>query len=116
MTRNHPWLIELQPQPIAEMGEELADDIGVNNGDRVKVVTARGSIEAVAVVTKRFQRMTVGGKQIDHVGVPWHWGYMGLSKGLSPNGSSGNVLTPHVGDANTTIPEYKTFLCRVEKA
>jgi len=26
------------------------------------------------------------------------------------------VLTPHVGDANTTIPEYKTFLCRVEKA
>jgi formate dehydrogenase major subunit len=116
MTRNHPWLIELQPQPIAEMGEELADDIGVKNGDRVKVVTARGSVEVVAVVTKRFQRMTVGGKQIDHVGVPWHWGYTGLSKGLSPNGSSGNVLTPHVGDANTTIPEYKTFLCRVEKA
>jgi formate dehydrogenase major subunit len=116
MTRNHPWLIELQPQPIAEMGEELADDIGVKSGDRVNVVTARGSVEVVAIVTKRFKRMKIGGKDIDHVGVPWHWGYMGLSKGLSPNGSSGNVLTPHVGDANTTIPEYKTFLCRVEKA
>jgi formate dehydrogenase major subunit len=116
MTRNHPWLVELQPQPIAEMGEDLANDVGVKNGDRVNVITARGSIEAVAVVTKRFQRMTVGGKQIDHVGIPWHWGFMGLSKGLSPNGSSGNCLTPHVGDANTTIPEYKTFLCRVEKA
>ncbi len=116
MTRNHPWLNELQPQPFAEIGEELADDIGVKSGDRVNVITARGSIEVVAVVTKRFQRMTIGDREIDHVGVPWHWGYMGLSKGLSPNGSSGNILTPHVGDANTTIPEYKTFLCRIEKA
>ena len=116
MTRNHPWLIELQPQPFAEIGEELAEDIRVKNGDRVKVTTARGSIEVVAIVTKRFQRMTIGGKPVDHVGVPWHWGYTGMSKGLSPNGSSGNILTPHVGDANTTIPEYKTFLCRIEKA
>ena len=26
------------------------------------------------------------------------------------------VLTPHVGDANTTIPEFKTFLCDVRRA
>ncbi len=115
MTRNHPWLIELQPQPIAELGEELARDEGIKSGDIVRVSTARGSIDAVAIVTPRFRRLRVGGKDVDHVGVPWHWGYVGLSTGISPNGSSGNVLTPHVGDANTTIPEYKTFLCRIEK-
>lgn len=116
MTRNHPWLIELQPQPIAELGPELADEKGIRSGDRVKVITARGFIEAVAIVTKRFKRMKIGGKDTDHVGVPWHWGYTGRSIGFGDNGSSGNVLTPHVGDANTTIPEYKTFLCRIEKA
>jgi len=115
MTRNHPWLIELQPQPIAELGEELARDKGIKNGDIVEVSTARGSIQAVAIVTKRFRRLRIGTKEVDHVGIPWHWGYTGLSKGISPNGSSGNILTPHVGDANTTIPEYKTFLCNVRR-
>jgi formate dehydrogenase major subunit len=36
---------------------------------------------------------------------------MGLSVG-----DSANMLTPHVGDANTMIPEYKAFLCNVSKA
>jgi len=56
--------------------------------------------------------MTIGGKQVDQVGVPWHYGYIGMAS--APH-SSGNILTPHVGDANTTIPEYKTFLCNVQK-
>ncbi len=115
MTRNLPWLVELHPQPAVELGEELAHEKGIGNGDRVRISTARGSIECIAIVTKRFHRMTIGKKQVDHVGVPWHWGYMGLSKGLDDNGSSGNVLTPHVGDANTTIPEFKTFLCNITK-
>jgi len=115
MTRNLPWLVELQPQPIAELGEDLAAEKGIKSGDTVRVSTARGSVDAVAIVTPRFQRLKIGTKYVDHVGVPWHWGYIGLSTGISPNGSSGNVLTPHVGDANTTIPEYKTFLCRIEK-
>ena len=115
MTRNLPWLVELQPQPIAELGQDLAGEKGIKSGDRVKVSTARGSVEAVAIVTNRFKRLKIGGKDVDHIGVPWHWGYTGLSKGFGPNGSSGNVLTPHVGDANTTIPEYKTFLCKIEK-
>ena len=119
MTRNHPWLIELQPQPIAELGVELAADRSIQNGDMVRVSTARGSVDCIAVVTPRLRRLTIGEgasqKTIDHVGVPWHWGYVGLSTGISPNGSSGNVLTPHVGDANTTIPEYKTFLCQIQR-
>ncbi len=112
MTRNHPWLIELQPEVFAEMGEELASDKGIKNGDKVRVSTARGYVDAVAIVTKRFQRLTIGGKKVDQVGVPWHYGYIGMAN--APH-SSGNILTPHVGDANTTIPEYKTFLCKVQK-
>jgi formate dehydrogenase major subunit len=50
------------------------------------------------------------GETVHVVGLPWHWGYKGLS-----TGSSANVLTPYVGDANTAIPETKAFLCRVDK-
>jgi anaerobic selenocysteine-containing dehydrogenase len=114
MTRNLPWLVELQPQPFAELDEELAASKGIKSGDIVEVSVARGAVEVVAIVTNRFQPLMIGGRKVHQVGVPWHWGYTGYSTGISPNGSSGNVLTPHVGDANTTIPEYKTFLCNIK--
>ena len=111
MTRNLPWLVQLMPEMFVEMDEELAAEKGINNGDRVIVSSARGQIEAVALVTIRFQPLQVNGQTIHHVGVLNHWGYSGMAKG-----DTGNILTPHVGDANTTIPEYKTFLCNVRKA
>ena len=52
----------------------------------------------------------MGQGPIRHVGIFWHHGYMGIAKG-----DSANVLTPHVGDANTRIPEYKAFLVDVQK-
>jgi len=111
MTRNLPWLVELMPEMFVEMDEELAAEKGIANGDKVIVSSARGEITAVALVTKRLRPLKVGGKTIHHVGVLNHWGYTGMSKG-----DTGNILTPHVGDANTTIPEYKTFLCDVRRA
>jgi formate dehydrogenase-N alpha subunit len=111
MTRNLPWLVELMPEMFVEIGKEVAEDKGIANGDKVKVKSKRGEITAVAIVTPRLQPLTVGGKTLHHVGIPWHWGYTGLS-----TGASANMLTPHVGDANTAIPEFKTFLCNVEKA
>ena len=65
----------------------------------------------VAVVTKRFKPFQLNGKKVHQVGVIWHWGYVGLS-----TGDSANVLTPHIGDPNTTIPEFKAFLVDVRKA
>ena len=44
------------------------------------------------------------------VAIPWHWGEKGLS-----TGSRANDLCIDAGDANTTIPEYKACLCRIEK-
>jgi formate dehydrogenase major subunit len=111
MTRNLPWLVELMPEMFVELSEELGAEKGIKGGDKVIVSSARGEIEAKAIVTKRFRPLQVGGKTIYHIGILNHWGYSGMS-----TGDSGNILTPHVGDANTTIPEYKTFLCNIKKA
>ena len=60
--------------------------------------------------SERFQPFLVGGKIVHQVGIPWHYGYAGLA-----TGASANMLTPNVGDANTVIPEFKAFLCDVQK-
>jgi formate dehydrogenase major subunit len=111
MTRNLPWLVEMMPEMYVELSEELAAEKGITNGDKVVITSSRGEVNAVANVTKRFQPLTVGGKTIHEIGVPWHWGYSGMSKG-----DSGNILTPQVGDANTSIPEFKAFLCNIRRA
>ncbi len=110
MTRNNPWLVELMPDMFVEMSKSLAQAKGVKNGDRVRVSTARGHIVAYAVVTSRFKPFRLNGKAYEQIGLPWHFGFKGLAKG-----DSANSLTPHVGDANTNIPEYKAFLCDIEK-
>jgi formate dehydrogenase major subunit len=111
MTRNLSWLKEVVPEMYVEVGEVLALEKGIQAGDRVMVSCARGEISAVAVVTQRIKPLNVNGKTIHHIGAVWHFGYSGMTKG-----DSGNILTPSVGDANTTIPEYKTFLCDIKKA
>ena len=111
MTRNLPWLAELMPEMFAEIDEELASQKGIQNGDKVVVEGARGEIKAVAVVTKRLRPLMVNGNPVHTVGLPWHYGYKGLI-----TGDSANVLTPFIGDANTTIPEYKAFLVNIRRA
>jgi formate dehydrogenase major subunit len=110
MTRNMPWVIEAQPEPFVEMSVELATEKGIENGERVLVSSARGTVEVVAVVTNRYKPFQLNGQRVHQVGIPWHWGYTGLS-----TGASANELTPHVGDANTVIPEFKAFLVNVNK-
>ena len=111
MTRNLPWLCELMPEMFIEISEELAAEKGIKNNDKVFVESARGQIETKALVTKRFKPFQIDGKVIHEIGMPWHWGYAGIARG-----DSANVLTPHVGDANTMIPEYKAFLVNIKKA
>ena len=110
MTRNLPWLVEMQPDMFVELSPELAAERGIANGERVLVESARGAIEAVAMVTRRFQPFVVQGQVVHEIGMPYHWGYVGLA-----TGGSANELTPPVGDANTMIPETKAFLCNVRK-
>jgi formate dehydrogenase major subunit len=111
MTRNLPWIVELMPEMFVELSQELAAEKGIVNGGRVIVETARGKVEGVALVTARFKPFQINGQTVHQVGLPWHWGYTGIS-----TGDSANMLTPHVGDANTMIPEFKAFLCDVRRA
>ena len=77
---------------------------------RADVGIEGGKITAVAAVTMRFKPFKMNGKIVHEIGIPWHWGYEGVACG-----GSANSLTPHVGDANTMIPEYKALLCNVKK-
>jgi formate dehydrogenase major subunit len=111
MTRNLPWLNELMPDLFVELSEELAREKVIESGDKVIVESARGQVTAVAIVTKRFQPFQINGQTVHQIGLPWHWGFAALAKG-----DIANVLTPHVGDANTMIPEYKAFLVNIRRA
>jgi formate dehydrogenase major subunit len=102
----------LQPEQFVEIGEDLAHELGIANGARVKVSSNRGYIVAVAVVTKRIKPLMIDGKKVQTVGIPLHWGFMGLAK----PGYLTNTLTPSVGDGNAQTPEFKSFLVKVEKA
>lgn len=111
MARNLPFLIELQPEAFVEMSEELADSIGIANGDRVIVENKRGSVNMVAMVTKRFMPFIIAGKRVHQVGIPWHWGHTGLS-----TGDTANNLSSFTCDVNMMQPEQKAFLVKVRKA
>ncbi len=99
------------PEPFVEISEELALVKGIQNGDKVTVASARGAIIVRACVTKRLRPFAISGKQVHQVSLPWHWGFAALCPG-----ASANVLTPHIGDANTRIPEYKAFLVDIKKS
>ncbi|EKT61370.1 formate dehydrogenase-O major subunit [Providencia sneebia DSM 19967] len=101
----------IQPQQFIEIGDRLAKEKGIKQGDTVKVSSKRGYIKAKAVVTKRIHTLKVNGKDIDTIGIPIHWGF----EGLAVKGFIANTLTPYVGDANTQTPEFKAFLVNVEK-
>ena len=61
-TKNNPYNVQLQPEFFVEIPEELAREKGIANGDRVRVTSARGSIEGRAMVTRRIKPMQVGGR------------------------------------------------------
>lgn len=111
LTRNLPWLAELVPDMFVEMSEELAKEKGIKNGQKVIISTTRGDIEAIAFVTKRFKPFIINGKKVHEIGMLWQFGYKGFAVG-----DIANRLTPHVGDANTMIPEYKAWLCDIRRA
>ena len=106
-------LNQLQPGFFVEIPEGLAREKGIANGSQVKVISARGQIEGVAMVTRRLAALKVDGKDVWQIGFPIHWGYAGDP---SHTGPLANLLTPSAMDPNTWTPEYKAFLVRLEKA
>jgi len=125
LTRWCPWLAEMQPGMFVEIGEELAKEKGIASGDRCIVSSARGEVEAMAIVTPRFKPFTIDGNPIHQIGIPWHFGWIttkdrvynpGDKKAeVFTHGDSANLLVPTIGDPNTMIPESKAFMANVMK-
>ena len=107
-----PLLVGLQPKAFVEIPYELGKELGIKSGDMVQVRSERGKLEVLALVTKRLGPLTIDGKKVYQVGIPIHWGFVGLSKG---DHWLANALTPFVGDANARTPEFKAFLVDVRK-
>src|SRR5580658_4634097 len=115
-TKNNPMNVELVPEPFVEIPAELADQMGIRGGEKVKVSSIRADYIAKAMVTKRIKSMMVDGKKLYQVGIPIHWGYKGISESegrtsLMPT----NRLTPTAIDPNAYTPEFKGFLVKLEK-
>jgi formate dehydrogenase major subunit len=110
MSRTVPWLVELQPEMFAEIDPQLAADRGIQDGGWMTIVTERAEIEARAKVTDRMRPLRVEGRLIHQVGLPWHWGYAGLTQG-----DPVNELGALSGDPNVSIQESKAFTCDVRR-
>jgi formate dehydrogenase major subunit len=120
VTQHVPLLVGLQPQAFVEIPVELAKEKGIQNGDRVRVFSERGKIEVSALVTKRLGPIKLAGsdKPVYHIGIPIHWGFVGLSAEKFKDQSRywlANALTPFVGDVGARTPEFKAFLVNIEK-
>lgn len=102
----------LQPEEFIEIGEALAKEKGIGQGDWVELSSMRGKTVVKAYVTKRIQPMMVDGKPMHVIGFPIHWGFVGATR----KGFGANSLTPFVGDANSQTPEFKAFLVDVRRA
>jgi formate dehydrogenase major subunit len=118
ITQQVPHLVQLQPEAFVELPEGLARDKGIATGDMVRVRSKRGEIRVRAVVTRRLGQLDLGGTKVYQIGIPIHWGFIGIAAELYPEKSQhwlANSLTPFVGDANARTPEFKAFLVNVEK-
>jgi formate dehydrogenase major subunit len=108
MSRTIGYLSELQPEFFCEVSPELAAERGLEHKGWATIVSARSAIEARVLVTDRLAPLVVQGRTLHQVGLPYHWGYKGLS-----TGDAANDLF-HIGlDPNVQIQEVKAASCQI---
>ena len=95
MTMREPGVTDKQEEPFVELNVEDAQALGIADGDRVRLVSRRGELEALAAVGERV-----------HPGLVWMALHFAQAKV--------NWLTHDVGDSLMGIPEYKVSAVRVE--
>ena len=108
MTRHLSHLSELQPELFTEISPELAAELELRHGDWATITTPRGLVEARVMVTPRMRPMTIDGRTIHQVGLPYHWGYRGRV-----TGDVVNDLLAINEEPNVRIMESKAVLCNV---
>jgi formate dehydrogenase major subunit len=116
-TKNNPMNVQLVPEPFVEISAEMAQEMGIRGGEKVKVSSIRGTYIAKAMVTKRIKAMQIDGKKVYQIGIPIHQGYRGIKEDEDKDARTlVNLLTPTVFDPNAYTPEFKGFLVKLEKA
>ncbi len=108
MSRFLPHLAELQPAMFCEVSPELARLRGLEHRGWATVSTARGAIEARVMVTARMRPVEADGRRVHQIGLPYHWGSRGLTRG-----GSVNDLTQIVLDPNVHIQQSKAATCDI---
>jgi len=108
MSRWLPYLSELQPEFFCEVSPELAAERGLEHLGWATIITARNAVEARVLVTPRIPPLTVHGRRLHQVGLPYHWGWTGYS-----TGDSANDLVEISLDPNVHIQESKAFACDI---
>ncbi|MFD7896864.1 formate dehydrogenase [Streptomyces sp. NPDC059743] len=104
MSRWSPYLAELQPEFFCEISPALAAERGLRHGGWATIVTARNAIEARVMVTGRIRPLTVHGRTVHQIGLPFHWGPNGVS-----TGDAANELVAIALDPNAHIQEDKAL-------
>ena len=97
-TRRVPALRDAAPEPFVEMHPDVADQLGLSDGELVDVVSRRGRAAAAARVTDDVRA--------DTVFMPFHWGGLG----------SANRVTNPALDPMSKMPEFKVCAVRLEPA
>jgi formate dehydrogenase major subunit len=108
MSRTLPYLSELQPELFCEVSPALARERGLEHGRWATIVTTRTAIEARVMVTDRLRPLEIDGRTLHQVGLPYHWGFRGLT-----TGESANDLFPLALDPNVHIQEVKAASCDI---
>ena len=85
MSRFNSWLNELQPEMFVELSPELAEERKIVHGGWISVRSARGQITARAMVTRRIRPLSIEGRIIHQIGLPFHWSFAGESTGGNAN-------------------------------
>lgn len=108
MSRWQPYLAELQPEFFCEVSPELAALRGLEHGGWATIVSPRNVVEARVLVTERMPPLTVDGRTLHQIGLPYHWGPNGYSRG-----DAANELLHLALDPNTHIQEAKALSCDI---
>lgn len=96
-TRRIGPLVEQYPEPLCEIHPRLAESLGVETGDVVRVTSRRGSMTLPARLVETIRP--------DTVFIPYHWA----------GAQAANQLTNRALDPRSKIPEYKVSAVRVER-
>jgi assimilatory nitrate reductase catalytic subunit len=95
-TRRVKALRDAQPEPFVEVHPDLAMACSLADGDRVRVVSRRGTAEGLVAIMDTIRA--------DTVFMPFHWGGAG----------SANLVTNPALDPVSKMPEFKVCAVRLE--